>query len=379
MGEAWSDWYAQDFIVGQFPALDTGAAGEVVHGRVHGLPGSSSKLRYSSRWTARRSAPTRSRCPGRPALGSGGYTYGDFGRISGGAEVHADGEIWAQTLWDLRTALGSAKARALVTTGMALLPPEPSFLDARNGDPARRPDAVRRRRRGRAVGACSPAAAWASSRPSLGGDDTAPAESFALPPAADGPQGTISGRVTNALGGAAGRRRDGRARGRAEHATRRRPAPTAATRSPTCRQGTYLKVVAGGGGYDSAVTSLSVTGGATITFSPVLRRDWAATQGRRDDHRHQRPRVRRVRLRPERRRRPVPGARLVDRRGRRQVPGRPAAGRRSTSPSSRSTRPRRAATRAAPRPPATASRPRPTARPGPSRAPAPSPAPTATR
>ena len=32
MGEGWSDWYAQDFIVGQFPALDTGASGEVVMG-----------------------------------------------------------------------------------------------------------------------------------------------------------------------------------------------------------------------------------------------------------------------------------------------------------------------------------------------------------
>ena len=29
MGEGWSDWYAQDFLVGQFPALDTGEAGEV--------------------------------------------------------------------------------------------------------------------------------------------------------------------------------------------------------------------------------------------------------------------------------------------------------------------------------------------------------------
>ena len=72
-------------------------------------------------------------CPGRGAAGSGGYTYGDFGRILGSAEVHYDGEIWAQTLWDLRVALGSAKARALVTAGMRLLPPEPSFLDARNG------------------------------------------------------------------------------------------------------------------------------------------------------------------------------------------------------------------------------------------------------
>jgi hypothetical protein len=32
MGEAWSDFYAQDYIVEQFPGLDTGAAGEVVMG-----------------------------------------------------------------------------------------------------------------------------------------------------------------------------------------------------------------------------------------------------------------------------------------------------------------------------------------------------------
>jgi len=59
MGEAWSDWYAQDFIVSQFPELDTGATGEVVMGAYTDLPGSSSKLRYS-RWTARWWARTRS-------------------------------------------------------------------------------------------------------------------------------------------------------------------------------------------------------------------------------------------------------------------------------------------------------------------------------
>jgi len=129
MGEAWGDWYAQDFIVGQYPALDTGASGEVDMGEYTDF---NAKLR-----TQPLDCPVVGadpvRCPGRPILGSGGYTYGDFGRIAGSAEVHNDGEIWAQTLWDLRTALGSEKARALITTGMALLPPEPSFLDARNG------------------------------------------------------------------------------------------------------------------------------------------------------------------------------------------------------------------------------------------------------
>jgi len=31
----------------------------------------------------------------------GGYTYGDFPTIGGSPEVHASGEVWAQTLWDL--------------------------------------------------------------------------------------------------------------------------------------------------------------------------------------------------------------------------------------------------------------------------------------
>ena len=29
MGEGWSDWYAKDFIVGQFPGLDTATPGQV--------------------------------------------------------------------------------------------------------------------------------------------------------------------------------------------------------------------------------------------------------------------------------------------------------------------------------------------------------------
>ena len=84
---------------------------------------------------------------------------------------------------------------------MRLLPPEPSFLDARNGillaDQA-------------LYDGADVAALWGvfAGRgmgffaASLGGEDTAPAEDFSLPPAADAPRGTISGRVTAALGGA---------------------------------------------------------------------------------------------------------------------------------------------------------------------------------
>ena len=35
-------------------------------------------------------------CHGTPGAGPGGYTYGDFGKVFGGPEVHADGEIWAR-------------------------------------------------------------------------------------------------------------------------------------------------------------------------------------------------------------------------------------------------------------------------------------------
>ena len=39
----------------------------------------------------------------------GGYTYADYGKIVGGPEVHADGEIWVQTLWEMRELLGSRR------------------------------------------------------------------------------------------------------------------------------------------------------------------------------------------------------------------------------------------------------------------------------
>jgi len=68
-------------------------------------------------------------------------TFGDIGYDLTGPEVHADGEIWTATLWDLHKALvarhglakGSEVAARLVTDGMPLTAPDPSFLDARDG------------------------------------------------------------------------------------------------------------------------------------------------------------------------------------------------------------------------------------------------------
>ena len=276
MGEGWSDFYAQDFIVGQFPGLDTGAAGEVKMGAYTDLTGSSSKLRYSPLDCPPVGADPIA-CPGRVTVGSGGFTYGDFGRIAGGAEVHADGEIWAQTLWDLRTAVGPAKARALVTTGMSLLAPEPSFLDARNGIfladqtlyGGADTDTLWTVFAGRGMGFFAAA---------VTGDDTAPAESFALPPAAGGPRGTITGRVTNALGGAGVAGVTVGLAGGLNTAS----AVTGADGRYTIADvpaGSYLKVTAGGGGWEGPVTSLSVGGGTTLTYDAVVKRDWAAAKG----------------------------------------------------------------------------------------------------
>ena len=52
--------------------------------------------------------PSAPRAQDAPALSGrrGGYTYGDFAKVTGSPEVHSSGEVWTQTLWDVRTALG---------------------------------------------------------------------------------------------------------------------------------------------------------------------------------------------------------------------------------------------------------------------------------
>ena len=141
MGEAWSDWYALDLLhregleiddLGQAAARSTSASTRT---RSSPRPG-------SARPTARRtrSAPC---CPGgHQHRRSAATPSATSGKVFVGPEVHSDGEIWLQTLWDLRTQLlagdrAASRSRsdlseALVTEAMRLSPPEPSFLDKRN-------------------------------------------------------------------------------------------------------------------------------------------------------------------------------------------------------------------------------------------------------
>ena len=126
MGEGWSDWYAEDFLNNLGFKPDTAGDRRRRHGRRSRSPGSCGPSRSTARSAHRLPA-----CGSQDA-GPGGYTYGDFGDVAGFPEVHADGEIWAETLWQIRQTLGPAVAETLVTRGMELSPGAPSYLDMRN-------------------------------------------------------------------------------------------------------------------------------------------------------------------------------------------------------------------------------------------------------
>ncbi|HEV2801443.1 MAG TPA: M36 family metallopeptidase [Pyrinomonadaceae bacterium] len=103
MGEGWSDYWAitlgNDGLVGEYSTGNTTAG-------------------------IRRAAYT---VPANTLHDS----YADV--CAGGCQVHRDGEVWAATLWDLRTQLGAATTDRLVLNGMKFTPTRPSFLNARDG------------------------------------------------------------------------------------------------------------------------------------------------------------------------------------------------------------------------------------------------------
>ena len=180
MGEAWSDWYAFDCWSTRAVAKDTARAGEI---RVGDYVGAGNDLIR----TQPLDCPVGSdvaEVPGPPNAGPGGYTYGDFGHISRrGAEVHADGEIWGETLWDLRTALGSKLDRvAGDPRRWSCRRPSRPMLDMRNS--ILQADKVRRQRRPhlKASGSVRAPVAWATSPARPTAADTAPVEDFQVPP-----------------------------------------------------------------------------------------------------------------------------------------------------------------------------------------------------
>jgi hypothetical protein len=193
MGEGWSDWYTEDFLNNLGAKPDTAAVGDVVMGQVT----FAGNLRYQP-VDCPVGAP--SPCVGSPGAGPGGFTYGDFGDVFGSPQVHSDGEIWLETLWQIRQDLGPVVAETLVTRGMELSPPAPSFLDMRNA--IIQADLVN-------FAGANETALWSVfAERGMGyfaastSDDVTPIEDFSIPPdCATSDCATVSGRVKDKVTG----------------------------------------------------------------------------------------------------------------------------------------------------------------------------------
>ncbi|GAA1660147.1 hypothetical protein GCM10009765_06940 [Fodinicola feengrottensis] len=280
MGEAWSDWYAMDYLVNDKLVKDTAAPGEVRVGQYVGA----GKDGIRTQPLDCPVGSTSPACPGSAfGAGPGGYTFGDFGLISkrGTAEVHADGEIWGETLWDLRAAIGSKMAETLVTRGMELSPMEPSYLDMRNSilqadtvvNGGKLNSKIWQVFAHRGMG-------WFASVTDAG--DTHPVEDFSLPPAPGTPTGSVSGTANDVDSGHGA---PGVLVGFGGHNSGfpgDYQAVTDANGKYTISgiyAGTYPALIAGGAGYDRQVkTGVSVPSHA-ITVNWQIRRDWAAASG----------------------------------------------------------------------------------------------------
>lgn len=276
MGEGWSDFYSFDYLV---------ARGFLDHSKA--VPG---ELLYD-RYLDRNTPLTRTEaidCPvGVPAPNcrqldgstQGGYTYGDIAGALG-TGVHNVGELWGQTLWEIRQRLGRQTAVRLITSAMTLSPDDPSMLDMRNailsadrvlyeGDHY---IALWQIFANRGLGFFAA---------SIDAADAAPAEDFSTPPPASAARGTVSGVVSDGAGAPVA---DavvlvaGFATGIDSGAV----ATTAADGSYSISglaPGTYPKVVARAPGFEPDRTAVTIVSDQQTTADFTIRRDWAATSG----------------------------------------------------------------------------------------------------
>ncbi|MFK4083025.1 M36 family metallopeptidase [Kribbella sp. NPDC020789] len=271
MGEAWSDFYAMDYLVSHGLEKDTTAPGEI---RV---------AKYVAHNGPFRTQPIDCRVKAvspncvQPDGSKGGYTYGDFPTIGGTPEVHASGEVWAQSLWDLRERFGRAYAMSIITRAMELSPADPTMLDMRNA--IVQADLV-------ASGGKNAGIIWqVFANRGMGwyagvidGGDAFPAEDFHVPP--KGATTTLSGTITDKdtgkpIAGALvyiGGHSSGFAGDYA--ATTDAAGKYAIT---NVAPGTYPKFVVASPGYELAVNPVVVKSGATVSLA--VRRNWAAASG----------------------------------------------------------------------------------------------------
>lgn len=275
MGEAWGDWYGIDYLANNGHERDTTKPGEILVSEYLSAGKGGSVQPIDCPVGAAATA-----CPGTKGAGTGGFTFGDFGTIIGAPEVHADGQIWSQTLWDLRTAIGANRAESVVTRAMELSPENPSFLDMRNAilqadliaTGGRTQPAIWKVFAGRGMGF------FANARD---GFETNPVEDFTLPPAKGTPTGSLTGTITDkatkkpiagvtvTIGG-----HDSGFPGGYRATTDANGTYTISGIHP----GTYPLLTAGGSGYDSQSRSVSVPARES-TINWALDRNWAMASG----------------------------------------------------------------------------------------------------
>ena len=323
MGEAWSDWYALDLLHRRGLEIDSRGAGAGRHRRL---------LRRRVRVDALRAGrlPPRGRrgrrtAPAASAPAPAATRSATSARSPARPEVHSDGEIWTQTLWELRSALVAdarrggrlRRRRAAGHRGHAPVAARAVVPRHAQRDPGRRPGSTTRDRT-TSSGRCSRTAAWASSpaSPTRATPRRPRTSTRRRPPNA--PKGRSPARVTSADTGC--RSPACRSASAASRPTRR--SRTTSRRHERVDAARYS--LAGAGrhataawssrppGFDRVIVATRhVPANGTGTLNVALRRDWAATQGRRGGRqgRHEvRRHRRRLRLRARPADRPVAAA-----------------------------------------------------------------------
>jgi extracellular elastinolytic metalloproteinase len=276
MGEAWSDYYAMDYLVKKGFLKDTAKAGNLLEGD---YVAAGQHIIRTMAIDCPVGATTSGCTSGFDGVTKGGYTYADFASVIDGPEVHASGEIWGQTLWQIRQTLGHDVADTLITRAMSLSPTEPTFLDMRNA--ILQVDQI-------AYHSSHTAALWkVFAQRGMGyfagavdGGDVAPAADFHRPPAPSTPRTSISGTVTdpttgNGINGAVVRIA-GLSDSFGMAVTRDGGRYTIQGIFP----GVYPKVVASAPGYlgdESDVKEVDTSQPDPVDFT--LTRDWAADNG----------------------------------------------------------------------------------------------------
>ena len=273
MGEAWSDYYATDYLVTKGFLKDTAKPGQLLEGAY--VAAGSHTIRTMA-IDCPVGAVSQGCTSGFDPSVKGGYTYDQFGSVIDGPEVHASGEIWGQTLWDIRTALGHNVADTDITRAMSLSPTEPSFLDMRNA--IIQADNL-------AYGGAHAAKLWkifahrgmGYFAGAIDGGDTDPAADFHTPPSPETARTDIFGTVTDPSTGQT-------VNGAVVYIAGLGSNFAAVTHDggkydiPYVFPGTYPKVVATGAGYLQDVESVDATLPPTPSdFS--IPRDWAEISG----------------------------------------------------------------------------------------------------